>query len=132
MSTQITFDKDTFLNSCPCGCSKSRQSILDGIEKYKDSDPEMVKYLGWYRDQLWKQQVEEDVFREERHKLGDKEYNKKVATTLRAMADKIEQPGQHFIIHSRLPELPIFSGDDFVDSYTSQLEITLVAHPLGG
>ena len=130
--TDVPFDKEKFLNACPCGCSKSRQAILDGIEKYKDTDPEMVKYLGWHRDHLWATQVKEEEYRRLRRELGDDELNKKTAECLRAYADKLEEPGHHFMIFCDLPPMPIFSGKDYVEKYHSHIEVHMVAAPLGG
>jgi len=130
--TKVPFDKEKFLNSCPCGCTRSRQAILDGIEKYRESEPKMVQYLEWYRDHLWDVQVRDEIYRQEERELGDEEYAKKVATALRAMADKIEQPGMHFIVKSELPKLPIFSGDDRFERYAAHISVSIVAGPLGG
>jgi hypothetical protein len=132
VSNKVPFDKEKFLMACPCGCTKSRQAILDGIEKYRESDPKMVQYLEWYRDDLWDKQCREEVYRQEERELGDEEYGKKVAAALRAMADKVEQPGMHFIVHAELPKLPIFSGDDRIESYAAHIKVSMVAGPLGG
>jgi len=92
----------------------------------------MVKWLEWHRNYLWDKQCEDAEFRKERATLGDEEYNKKVAASLRAMADKIEQRGMHFIVGAELPKLPIFSGEDHVERYVSHVAVTIVAGPLGG
>lgn len=73
-----------------------------------------------------------DTSRKEQHDLGDKEFNKKAVAALRAMADKLEQHGPHFIVDAQLPKLPIFAGDDDGEKYISHIEVTLVAGPLGG
>lgn len=130
--TDIPFDKEKFLNSCPCGCTKSRQVLLDRIESLKDSDPELVKYLQWYRDDLWARQVKEDEYRRLRIELGDDKLNEQTVATLRAYADKLEQEGMHFMIYCDLPPMPIFSGKDYVEKYHSHIEVHMVAAPLGG
>lgn len=132
MSKQVPFDKEKFLMSCPCGCTKSRQVILDKIEAARETEPELVKYLEWYRDRLWEDQVKDMKYREEERELGTEEYEKKVVASLRAMADKIEQKGMHFIIGAELPKLPIFAGDDHVERYHSHISVSIVAGPLGG
>lgn len=132
MSQKTPFDKEKFVNSCPCGCSKSRQSILDGIEKYKESDPQMVQYLEWYRDELWEKQLADEAFRAQCHDLGAGEQVKRTVEALRAFADRLEQPGMHFIIHCELPPMPIFSGEDFVEKHHSRIMVHMVKGPLGG
>lgn len=132
MSKDIPFDKEKFLNSCPCGCSKSRQAILDGIEKYRESDPQMVQYLEWYRDSLWRDQVKADKFRALTVERGNDQLEKDAVIALRAMADKIEEKGMHFMLGCDLPRLPIFSGDDPIESYSASISVSLVKGPLGG
>jgi len=130
--TKVPFDKEKFLNACSCGCTKSRQVILDGIEKYKDSDPELVKYLGWYRDSLWAIQCEEEEYYKMRRELGDEKLTKRTAEVLRAYADKLEEPGMHFMIHCKLPPMPLFTGKDDIEAYGSHIEVSMVRGPLGG
>jgi hypothetical protein len=132
VSNKVPFDKEKFLNSCACGCTKSRQAILDGIEKYRESDPDMVKYLEWYRDDLWNKEVKKQEYNQLTSSFTDEQLKKHTATTLRAMADKVEQGGMHFMIDCELPQLPIFSGNDAVERYYSHISVTLVAGPLGG
>ena len=126
---EIDFDKERFCKNCCDQCNKGRERFLAKIEEYRDKEPEMVQWMEWYRDRLWADQVKSDKYRQESHKLGDKEYNKKVAEALRAMADKLEKRGPHFIVNCELPELPIFSGED---TYCSRIDVTIVAGPLGG
>ena len=114
------------------GCTKQRQVLLDKIEQYKDSEPEMVKYLQWYVERTWDDQVRDDTYRQDLRDLGDEEYEKRTVAALRAMADKIEQKGMHFIIGAELPKLPIFSGDDHIERYMAHIKVTIVAGPLGG
>jgi len=128
MKQKIPFDRDKFLNSCTCGCTKSRHVILDGIEQLKESNPELSKYLEGYRDDLWNQQIREEEYREMSAEMGEDALNKKAAVALRAMADKIDEPGWHFMIYCNLPLLPIFSGDDFC----SHIEVKMLAAPIGG
>ena len=129
---KVPFDKEKFCNHCCGPCNKGRVLFLEKIEYYREHDPEIVKWLEWHRDRLWDDMVRGDQFSKERHTLGDEEYNKKVAEALRAMADKIEQPGMHFIVDAEIPKLPIFSGEDHVERYASHIEVTIVAGPLGG
>jgi len=89
VSEEVPFDKERFLNACSCGCTKERQVMLDKIEQYRESEPVMVKYLEWYRDQMWRDQVKTDEFRKENHK-DEKGLRKKTIASLRAMANLLE------------------------------------------
>jgi len=129
---KVPFDKERFVNHCCPPCNKGREEFLEKIEFYRDKDPVIVKWLEWHRESLWEDQTKGDTHRKESHELGEKEYEKKVVESLRAMADKIEQRGMHFIIGAELPKLPIFSGDDHVEQYVSHIGVTIVAGPLGG
>ena len=120
------------MNSCSCGCTKSYQVLFDKIEQYRESEPEMVKYLEWYLDRLWSDYVKNEEYRKMRVERGDDQVAKDAATALRAMADKLEQNGPHFMISCALPELPIFSGKDSIERYFSHIEVSMVAGPLGG
>lgn len=132
MSNKVPFDRNKFVNHCCGPCNKGREEFLAKIEFYREHDPEMAKWLEWHRDRLWADQVRDDQFRNDRHKFGDAEYNKKVAAALRAMADKVEEEGMHFIVNAEIPELPIFSGADHIERYASHIQVTIVAGPLGG
>lgn len=129
---KVPFDKEKFLNACVCGCTKDRQVILDGIEKYSVSDPKLAQYLEFYRDSLWDDYVKERTYRQMKSDLGEEQLEKDTVIALRAMADKIEQKGMHFMIACELPKLPIFTGDDFVERFESHISVTIVAGPLGG
>ena len=130
--TRVPFDKEKFLNDCMCGCTKRRQILLDKIEQYRETEPEMVQYLEWYRDQIWNDLVDSEEYHQMRIKRGDDQLNKDTATALRAVADKLEENGQHFMIRCVLPKLPIFSGDDHIERYGCRIEVSMVAGPLGG
>lgn len=125
--TDVPFDKEKFLNSCLCGCSKDKQSILYGIEKYRESDPMMVRYLEYYRDRLWHDQVMDDKYRQMRIDLGEVSLAKKTAEALRAVADKLEERGSHFMTYCELPNIPIFS-----DEFSTRINVVLLAGPVGG
>jgi hypothetical protein len=129
VNKEVPFDKDKFINHCCIPCNNSRKLFLDKIEQYRQSEPDMVRYMEWYRDRLWLDQVKGDQYRKLRMEKGDKQLNKEAAAALRAMADKIEQPGCHFMIHCELPELPILSGDDH---YCAKIDVGIVSGPLGG
>jgi hypothetical protein len=126
--SEVSFDRDKFLNSCLCGCTKDRQIILDSIEEYRDSKPKLSRQLEYYRDHLWRIQIREDEYRQMRVDLGDDALNKKTADALRAMADKVEQQGPHFMIFCSLPAVPIFSDGEFCSS----VEVIMLACPVGG
>lgn len=130
------FDKEEFMrNVCACGCNKrGREIILEKIEKYKDSEPEFAKQLIYYRDRLVKDDDKHRDYQKlkEQFNWSEAEQNKKVAETLRAYADKLEERGHHFMIYCKLPNLPIFSGKDEVEAYYSDIEISMVKTPLGG
>lgn len=123
------FNIEEFINYCCPSCNKSRASLLNKIEQYKISEPEMVRNLEFYRDRLWDDQVREKVFRKKRSKKGDKEFNKEAIIALRAMADKIENPDGGFMISCELPSVPIFSGED---DFGASIHICFVKAPLGG
>lgn len=129
------FDKEKFIYDC-CREDKINQDhkmILDKIAEYKDKDQDVAKVFTYYRDHLWQHAVEFEVFRQAERDLGRDEYNKLVAKSLRAMADKIEEKGPHFIISAVLPELPIFKDGDFsVENYMPHISVTMVKCPLGG
>lgn len=130
--TKVPFDKEKFLNDCMCGCTKARQVLLDKIEQYKDTEPEMVRYLEWYKERAWDDYVRGETYRLMRVERGDEQLAKDTATALRAMADKLESEGSHFMIGCSLPTLPIFSDEDRVESYSAHISVTMVAGPLGG
>ena len=83
----------------------------------------MLKY---YKEERARNQRSTDQYHRMRSRLGDKELERRAAEALRAMADKIEQPGMHFMIGCDLPTLPILSD------YVCGIEVTLVKGPLGG
>jgi hypothetical protein len=133
MNKDIPFNKEEFINECPClPCTTSRQLLLDKIEQYRETDPEMSKHLEWYRDRLWQDQIKAGDFREMLRNRGEDQLNKDTAAALRAMADKLEESGMHFMIRCVLPTVPIFSGKDDHDRYGSYIEVAIVAGPLGG
>lgn len=129
MNKEVPFDKDKFINYCCPPCNKGRQLLLDKIEQYRESEPDLTQHMEGYRDRLWLDQVKSDQYRQLRMEKGDEQLSKDVVVALRAVADKIEQSGGHFIIHCELPELPIFSGEDH---YSAIIEVGLVSGPLGG
>lgn len=128
MVSNMNFDKEKFLaGCCSCGCDRSgREAILAGIEYLKDSNPELSQQLIYYRDHLFDADLRRDKFYALRKDMGEKELNHFAAKTLRAMADKLEENGSHFMIDCQLPKLPIF------DEYSSSIEVHLVRGPLGG
>lgn len=128
----IKFDKEKFLNYCCGACRKSRQILIDKIEQYKSSEPEMVQYLEWYRARAWQSQVKSENFHKMLNERGEKQLNKDAAEALRAVANKLEESGMHFMIDCELPLMPIFSGKDHVEKYHSHIEVSLVSGPLGG
>jgi hypothetical protein len=132
VSENIPFDEEKFCNHCCPSCNKGRRLFLDKIKQYKESEPEMVQWLEWHRDRLWRDQIKADKFRSMRREKSDEQINKEAAAALRAMADKLEENGPHFMIHCELPPMPIFSGSDSVERYFSHIEISMVAGPLGG
>jgi len=95
-------------------------------------DEDLYNMLKYYKAERERNQKPRDEFHKMRCRLGDREVDRRAAEALRAMADKIEQKGPHFIVGCDLPQLPIFSGKDHVERYVSHIEITLVAGPLGG
>jgi hypothetical protein len=126
VSKEVPFDKEKFLNDCMCGCTKERQVMLDKIEQYRETEPVMVKYLEWYRDHMWREQVKKDAFRKENHK-DEEAMRKKTIASLRAMADLLETtsgvwPG---IYHCELPEEPLLKNT--IDT----IKVTL-SYPWGG
>lgn len=95
-------------------------------------DEDLHNMLKYYKLERERNQKPRNEYHSMRCRLGDREVNRRTAEALRAMADKIEQPGMHFIIGADLPRLPIFSGKDHVERYVSHIEVTIVAGPLGG
>lgn len=127
MRKKVPFDKEKFFNDCSCGCTKERQVMLDKIEQYRDSEPVMIKYLEWYRDQMWDEQVKKDAFRKEERDIGEEAMRKKTIASLRAVADLLEStsgcwPG---IYSCELPEEPLLK--DTIDT----IRVTL-SYPWGG
>lgn len=127
-----SFDKEKFINHCCPSCNKGRAIFLEKIEQYRQSDPEMVTWLEEYRDRLWRDEVKKEEFRKLIRSRTDEQLKKDTATALRAMADKVEEGGMHFMIGCELPKLPIFSGEDDVERYYSNISVSMVAGPLGG
>lgn len=95
-------------------------------------DEDLYNMLKYYRLERERNQKPRNEYHHMRSRLGDREVDRRAAEALRAMADKIEQNGPHFIIGADLPQLPIFSGKDRVEQYVSHIEVTIVAGPLGG
>lgn len=128
------FNKEEFMAACClCGCDRpGREAILEGIESFKDSNPVLSKQLTYYRDDLFKKDKKDRAYRKHLAEVGSKELNRLAAEALRAMADKLEEPGMHFMIHCTLPNMPIFSGKNFYEEYGSAIDITIVRGPLGG
>lgn len=128
------FDAEKFINDgCPCGCGREgRKAILEGIESLKDSNPVLSKQLSYYLNVLMKKDKEQNTYHQLCVSLGNDVVDKKAAEALRAMADKIEAQGMHFMIYCKLPELPIFSGENDVKAYSSSITVTMVRGPLGG
>lgn len=95
-------------------------------------DEELKNMLSLYQNRLIRDNEKRENYNNINMRYGEKELNKKVAEALRAMANKLEEPGMHFMVHCSLPNLPIFSGKDYVEKYSSSIEVALVAGPLGG
>lgn len=126
------FNREKFLkDGCMCGCGR-RELLLDKIEAFKETDPEVSQFLTYYRDNMVAADAKIMAYHKLRMELGDKEIEGKAVEALRAMADKLEECGAHFIIYCNLPALPIFSGKDMAESYHSHIEVSMVAAPLGG
>lgn len=98
----------------------------------EQGDKDLTDMLTFYKAERERNQKPRNEFHRMRSRLGDRETNRRAAEALRAMADKLEQPGMHFMVGADLPRLPIFSGDDHVERYASHIAITIVAGPLGG
>jgi len=128
------FDAEKFINSgCPCGCARAgRKAIVEGIEAFKETNKSLSDQLRYYRDHLVRKDEEEMEYRNLRQELGDDSLNKRTAEALRAIADKLEEPGPHFMIHCTLPNMPLFTGKDDVEAYYSSIKVTMVRCPLGG
>lgn len=132
MGKRVPFNKEKFLKGCSCGCTKAYQEgLLDKIEQYRQSEPEMIKYLEWYRDRLWDDQVKSETFREEYHKIGEEAMRKKTIAALRAVADLLEStsgcdPG---IYSCELPEEPI--AKSLPKNIVDEIKVTL-SYPWGG
>lgn len=95
-------------------------------------DKDLADMLKYYKLERARNQKPQNEYHKIRARIGEREFVRRTAEALRAMADKIEQPGMHFIVGADLPELPIFSGKDHVERYASHIEVTIVAGPLGG
>lgn len=89
-------------------------------------DEDLYNMLKYYKSERERNQKPQNEYHRMRARLGDKELERRAAEALRAMADKIEQPGMHFMIGCDLPKLPIFTD------YVTSIEVTLVKGPLGG
>lgn len=128
------FNAEEFINGgCPCGCAKAgRKAILDGIEAFKESNQALSDQLRYYRDHLVRKDEDEIEYRRLRCELGDLELNMRAAASLRAIANKLEEQGMHFMIHCKLPNMPLFTGKDDVEAYGSSIEVAMVRGPLGG
>lgn len=108
---------------------KYERALQEKIDWAKDfGDKDLLNYLIWYQERSVRDKEKDNKFRTMRARLGDKETNRRAAEALRAMADKLEQGGMHFMIGCDLPELPIFSGKEYV----SHIEVTVAAGPMGG
>lgn len=95
-------------------------------------DKDLADMLKYYKLERERNQKPQNEYHRLRARIGEKEFSRRTAEALRAMADKIEQNGPHFIIGADIPGLPIFSGKDHVEKYVSHIEVTIVAGPLGG
>lgn len=130
--SDLPFDKEKFINYCCNSCNEGRSILLAKIEHYKVADPEIAKWLQWYVDDLWRRQVAHDEYHKMRVERGDDQLEKDAVAALRAVADKLEQKGMHFMVHCELPPMPVFSGKDRIEQYNCHIEVSLVAGPLGG
>ncbi len=125
----LDFDKEKFINHCCPHCDRFRKTMLEKIEQYRDSEPEMVKALIYYRDELWDAQVKNEERRARFNVVGEEQLCKDAVIALRAMADQIEKGSFALLLHAELPQVPIFSKED---SSISNIEITLAKHFMGG
>lgn len=128
----VPFDRDRFIKHCCNPCNKGREVLLEKIEQYKTSDPEVSQWLQWHVDHLWREQVAKDEYHQMSIDRGNEQFEKDAAAALRAVADKLDEKGMHFMIHCELPPLPVFSGKDRVEQYSCDITVSLVAGPLGG
>jgi hypothetical protein len=96
-------------------------------------DKDLLNYLIYYRDTRRRYEADEDKYHKMRNLLGDEEIRKRSIVALRALADKIESEGPHFIISADLPVVPIFGAEnDDNDQYGAFIKIFLAPYPLGG
>ncbi len=95
-------------------------------------DKDLADMLKYYKLERARNQKPQNEYHKMRSRIGEREFTRRTAEALRAMADKIEQPGMHFIIGADIPQLPIFSGKDHVEQYHSHISVSIVAGPLGG
>lgn len=125
------FNKEEFMAACcSCGCDRpGREAILEGIESLKDSNPVLSKQLTYYRDDLFQKDKKDKAYRAHLRDVGEQEINRQTVEALRAMANKIETRGMHFMLHCTLPTVPIFSGED---DMVANITVTLASRPMGG
>lgn len=95
-------------------------------------DKDLFNMIDFYKKYFEQRQNADNKFRRMRSRLGDREANRRTTEALRAMADYIEKDGPHFIVNCDLPNLPIFSGKDSIERFSSHIEVMLVAGPIGG
>lgn len=109
------------------------KKILEKIEWAKaHGDKDLENMLTWYNEMRMKGQEEDRVFRNLQSRYGDKEVNKMAATALRAMADRLENPGAGFMTHCVIPTVPIFGDNKWPDDWFSHIEVSLMRGPIGG
>ena len=103
--------------------------LLAKIEEMKEKEPEVAKFLTYWRDTEMRRIEDEKRYFAflSSHQVSEKA-DAEIVKHLRAMADKIEEEGPHFPIYARLPELPIFGKGE----YFATIEVEMVKHPLGG
>ena len=75
-------------------------------------DVELLTILERHKSHLDYYNSQRDKYFRDLQLIGTKAYEKKAIIALRAMADKLEEPGQHSIIVAELPVVPIFEGED--------------------
>ncbi len=132
-------DLDNFINrECDVAGNQHRKFLLKKIERTSKTDPDVSKLLTEYKELLVNQLKKQDDYYKFRHECylvhndSSKEIKNRMILVLRAMAEELETNGMCFEIFCKLPPLPIFSGPNNIESYFSNIEISLVAGPLGG
>ncbi len=132
-------DLDNFINrEYDVAGNQHRKFLLKKIEETSKTDPDTCKFLTEYKELLIRELKKQDDYHKFRHECylvhndSSKEIKNRMILALRAMAEELETNGMCFEIFCKLPPLPIFSGQNNIESYFSSIEISLVAGPLGG